>query len=292
MSERSFRIRGREIRPRQLAVIREVIAQESTRRAISLAVCERLGWVQRSGRPWDRACRFLLLELDKRDLIRLPPARMQMQRRHPVALSAQGAPQAPIAASVAALAPVELVRVDQTPLAELWKELIARYHYLGLGVPVGPQMRYLVRCERGWLAAVSFAGASWALAPRDRWIGWSHEQRRARLHLVINQSRFLILPWIRVGNLASHILSKANRQIVTDWQATYGTRPLVVETFVDAHRFAGTCYQAANWIYLGRTQGRGKTDRLKERKLPLKDIYVYALHRHACRTLRTPLLEQ
>lgn len=288
MRAESLCIRGRRLGPHELAVIREVIAGGGSRRAISVAVCERLGWRQRSGRLWDRACRSLLLALAAAGLIALPPPRKRMRQRHPVPLTPQGEPRPPLEEPVGALAPVRLVRVDRTPLVDLWKEFIQRYHYLGLAIPVGPHVRYLVGWEGGWLGALGFAGAAWSLVSRDRWIGWSPAQRRASLHRVINQTRFLLLPWVRSHNCASHVLALASRRIVPDWTESYGYRPLLLETFVDARRFAGTCYRAANWLYLGRTQGRGKMDRFKERSLSLKDIYVYPLTRRVPERLCNP----
>ena len=282
-------VRGRTLSGADLALIRALAGQAGqTRRALSRAVCAHLGWTQPNGRPWDMACRYLLLRLEAQGLLTLPPPRRASVRRGPLALSAAGEPQAPVTAPVGQLGPLHWAQVEGTPLARLWNEYIHRYHYLGLGTLVGPQVRYLIGHAGGWLAAMGFSGAAWTLAPRDRWIGWSPAQRRARLPLVVNQTRYLILPWVHSPNLASHLLALAARRLVHDWEQKYHRRPLLLETFVDARRYPGTCYRAANWLHLGSSQGRGKLDRAHTQVLPVKDIFVYPLHRQAREHLRAP----
>ena len=289
MSSATVRVRGRELQVEDLEVIREIASRPGqTRRSISVVVCERLGWLQPNGRPWDMACRYLLLRLQEKGLLTLPAPRMRPGKRRPLTLSKAAEPQSIIEMPVGQLGPLHCQRVDTTPLAQLWNEYIHRYHYLGLGTLVGPHMRYLIGFEGGWLAAMGFCGAAWALRPRDKWIGWSRTHRQQRLHLVVNQARFLILPWLRCKNLASHLLSLSARWLVRDWEERYGHRPLLLETFVDSRRYLGTCYRAANWIHLGLSQGRGKMDRHMRRELPAKDIYVYPLHRRARERLRVP----
>jgi len=284
------RVRGRDLLPEDLEVIREIARRPGqTRRSISAAVCQRLGWRQPNGRPWDMACRYLLLRLQEKGLLTLPAPRTRAGKRRPVELTTAGEPQDAIDIPAGQLGPVRFHRVDATPLAQLWNEYIHRYHYLGLSTLVGPHIRYLIEFEGGWLAAMGFCGAAWALRPRDEWIGWTRTQRQQRLHLVVNQARFLILPWVHSKNLASHLLSLSARQLTQDWQAIYCHRPLLLETFVDSRRYAGTCYRAANWIHLGLSQGRGKMDRHTRRELPAKDIYVYLLHRHARQQLGASL---
>ncbi|MEW6670011.1 MAG: Druantia anti-phage system protein DruA [Thermodesulfobacteriota bacterium] len=280
-------IRGRGLSPDDVEVIRQIAERPGqSRRAISVEVCARLGWYQPNGRLWDMACRYLLLRLQDKGLLKLPAARGRSAKRHPLTLSQDAEAQCPITAPVRELGALRWERVDGTALARLWKEYIYRYHYLGLGTLVGPHVRYLIGFEGGWLAAMGFSGAAWKLRPRDTWIDWSPAERQARLHLVVNQTRYLILPWVHSKNLASHLLGVAARLLVQDWQEKYRYRPLLLETFVDARRFAGTCYRAANWIHLGHSQGRGKMDRHRRQALPVKDIYVYPLHRRACEMLR------
>lgn len=280
-------VRGRTLSADDLEIIRGIAAGVGqTRRAISRAVCARLGWAQPNGRPWDMACRYLLLRLEQQGVLTLPPPRVASVRRGPLALSAAGEPQAPVTVPVGQLGPLHWAQVEGTPLARLWNEYIHRYHYLGVGTLVGPQVRYLIGYAGGWLAAMGFSGAAWKLAPRDRWIGWTPLQRQARLPLVVNQSRYLILPWVHSQNLASHLLALAARRLVHDWEQKYHRRPLLLETFVDARRSPGTCYRAANWLHLGSSQGRGKLDRDHTQALPVKDIFVYPLHRQARERLR------
>lgn len=280
-------IRGRGLSPDDLEVIRQIAERPGqSRRGISVEVCARLGWYQPNGRLWDMACRYLLLRLQEKGLLRLPSPKVRNGKRRPLTLSAAGEPQAPVTAPVGELGPLRWERVDGGPLAPLWNEYIYRYHYLGLGTLVGPHVRYLIGFEGGWLAAMGFSGAAWKLRARDTWIGWSPAERQGRLNLLVNQTRYLILPWVHSKNLASHLLAVAAGRLVQDWQEKYRYRPVLLETFVDARRYAGTCYRAANWLHLGHSQGRGKMDRHCRRALPVKDIYVYPLHRRACELLR------
>jgi hypothetical protein len=232
------------------------------------------------------ACRYLLLRLAERGLLTLPAPRIRWQKRQSTVLTAASDARPPITGALRTLGPLECVRVKGTSLSMLFCEYIARYHYLGLGTLVGPHLRYLVRSQAGFVAAFGFCGAAWALGPRDRWIGWSREQRQVGLHAIVSQARFLILPWVQIKNLASHLLALSAEWVMRDWHATYGVRPLLLETFVDAKRYKGTCYRAANWIHLGLTQGRGKMDRHTRRELPQKDIFVYPLHPRAILQLR------
>lgn len=156
--------------------------------------------------------------------------------------------------------------------------LLLKLHRSGMNTPLpGAQVRYLIDSPSGYLCAIGFSAAAWKVGPRDSWIGWSAERRVQNLHLVVDNSRFLILPWVQCKHLASKILSLCAKRLPVDWQDIYGYRPVLMETFVEKDRFAGTCYKAANWIHVGSTQGRGKLDRFKEYKLPVKDIYLYPL---------------
>jgi hypothetical protein len=159
----------------------------------------------------------------------------------------------------------------------LWNEAIARFHYLGYTPLSGAQQRYLVEYDDGILGAIGFGASAWKVAARDHWIGWTSQQRQSGLQRVVNNARFLLLPWVRVKNLASRILSMSARRLVGDWQQRYGYQPVLLETFVEQPRFSGSCYRAANWIYVGDTQGRGKLDRYEERALPIKGVYLYPL---------------
>jgi hypothetical protein len=198
----------------------------------------------------------------------------------------------PTAARAPARSGLELRVVESRSESQLWTELIERYHYLAHRVPVGANLRYVVRSERSGeqvLACLLWSSPAWKMAPRDQWIGWKQEQRAQNLQWVVNNSRFLILPWVRVRGLASKILGQCARQLPRDWELRYGYRPLLLETLVDARRFRGTCYRAANWIRIGQTQGRGRMD--KEHRahgLAPKDIYLYPL----CRNVQQKLMCQ
>jgi hypothetical protein len=185
----------------------------------------------------------------------------------------------------------QLRSIDLRPVAgsdddsRLWNELVQRYHYLGYTPLPGAQMRYLVRAGGSLLAALGFGAAAWKVAPRDAFIGWTPDQRQRNLHLVVNNARFLILPWVHAPHLASCILARAARQLPRDWRARYGYAPVLLETFVERDRFRGTCYRAANWTHVGATQGRSKLDTFRRLSVPVKDVFLYPLHRHFRRDL-------
>ncbi|MFQ5974066.1 MAG: DUF4338 domain-containing protein [Alphaproteobacteria bacterium] len=252
---------------------------------IARTVCELLDWTRPTGRLKTHECRQLLARLHARGLLVLPPLRPtgpQGPRR--VAWTAASDPPPPITGRVRDVGPLGLTVVDCAEDRALWTELVDRYHYLRFRVPVGAQLRYLVRATptpSPVLACLLWTSAAWTMAARDRWIGWTPQQRARNLGFVVNNSRFLILPWVRVPHLASAILARAARQLPDDWEAAYATRPLLLETLVDTQRFAGTCYKAANWQLLGDTQGRGRMDRQHARHgAAPKRVFVYPLVRH------------
>ena len=184
---------------------------------------------------------------------------------------------------------LQLTLVRTPAASRLWNEFIARYHYLGYTPLAGAQLRYFITSAGQILGAFGVNSAAWQVAPRDHWIGWTRAQRTARLPWVVNNARFLILPWVQIRYLASSALGLLTRQLPGDWQARYGYRPVLMETFVDRDRFAGTSYRAANWIRVGDTQGRGKTDRYHQHAKPIKTMWVYPLHRQYRALLTAPL---
>ncbi len=192
--------------------------------------------------------------------------------------------RSPIAIPAGALQDLHPELVDSKKASHLWNEYIDRYHYLGYQPLPGAQLRYFAYAEGEILALFGFGAAAWMTAPRDRFIGWTHQQRKNRLHLVVNNARFLILPWVHSPNLASRLLAMTTRKLPGDWQIRYGYCPVLFETFVEIPRFRGTCYKAANWTYLGQTQGRGKLGKHKAR-LPKKAIWVYPLVKNFRRKL-------
>jgi Domain of unknown function (DUF4338)/Transposase Tn5 dimerisation domain/Transposase DNA-binding len=256
------------------------------RGALSRRVCEWLNWRTPVGKLKEVSCRVALLKLDRGGQIQLPaagPAVLPSARRVR-AEPERRAEEVPSETSLETLQPVSLVRIQSadSAVARVWKELMNRDHYLGAGPLCGAQMRYLLRSGRGeWLGGLAFSAAAWRVEARDHWIGWSSEARRQQLYRVIGNSRFLILPRWRVPHLASQALGLALRQIARDWQERYGYEPLLVETFVEAERFAGTCYRAANWIEVGQTSGRGRQDREHRGRVPVKRVFVYPLQEGA-----------
>jgi hypothetical protein len=278
---------GQELDPEILRRIQQIVDDQGalSRGALSRRVCQQLNWRTPVGKLKEVGCRVGLLKLHRRGLIQLPAV---LHGSVPRCRRVQGEPRRPepmrVEESLEALQPVSLVPIEgaESTLSSIWNELMNQYHYLGAGPLCGAQIRYLIRSQAGeWLGGLAFSAAAWQLAARDRWIGWSPEARRQHLHRVIANSRFLILPQVRVANLASHVLGRALQRVGRDWQERYGEEPLLVETFVEAGRFAGTCYRAANWQGVGRTQGRGRQDTGHARSLPVKEVLLYPLQPRA-----------
>jgi len=226
------------------------------------------------------SCRVALLKLARKGLIRLPAAHHPRPGGEKKPRAVLDMALAPIDCALKELGRVELIAVGSagSKAAAVWKGLMERYHYLGSGLLCGAQIRYLVRSEGGqWLGALAFSSAAWRVAARDRWIGWSEQARREHLDRVIGNSRFLILPHVRVPHLASHVLALSLRRVRQDWQERYGVEPVLVESFVEQGRFSGTSYRAANWQHVGQTEGRGRQDREHKASVGVKEVYVYPL---------------
>lgn len=282
---------GRSVTWDDIQMIRNLIQEHPSalRAELSRKVCLAWQWVKPDGGLKDMSCRVLLLKLHRAGAIELPaPNRGNGNGKKFLRLTLDGEPQAPIHSSLHALKPIWLERVQHKQDSLLWNELMERYHYLGYTPLPGAQIRYFIRSSSGLLAAISFSAAAWKVQPRDSWINWSPSVQKEQLHLIVNTSRFLILPWVNVKYLASHILSLCARQLPRDWQETYSYTPVLMETFVEKDRFAGTCYKAANWICVGVTKGRGKLDRFNQYALPIKDIYLLPLHKHFRQRLQQP----
>lgn len=280
---------GRNFSEADLSVICDLIAVHPTRQAIASAVCDKLGWYRPDGRRKDMSARVALLRMDRDGLITLPkPLRSNGNGRIP--RYSEPSMELPLVfpGSLGALCPIELVVVETKALRLRWRNLIASYHYLGYTTFAGAQLRYLIESPSGTIGAIGFAASAWSCAPRDTHIGWDKTTREARLHLVVGNARFLILPQVRVANLASYILSRVARRLPGDWQLAYGYQPVLLETFVETARFTGASYRAANWLHVGQTKGRGKLDRYNQYALPVKDIYLYPLHRDYRRILTSP----
>lgn len=253
-------------------------ANPPLRSEIARQVCEVLEWTDTLGRPKLMSARVGLLRLHRAGLIELPaPTRGNGNGRALVHGPDAWPEPIPIGGTAGQLSGVRLEMVQDKRASRLWNGLIERYHYLGYTPLPGAQLRYLISCDRGVLGAIGFGAAAWKVAARDRWIGWEAPCREARLQRVLNNARFLLLPWVRVKNLASKVLALAAARIPDDFAARYGERPVLLETFVEIPRHQGTCYRAANWRYLGETTGRGKCDRTHQARLPRKAVYVYPL---------------
>jgi hypothetical protein len=272
---------GRTFDMAQIELIRTLITAhpQLNRAQLSRLVCEALPWQGADGRSKQMSCRVALLRMYDDGLIELPPPRNGNGNARPYARRTPGAEPAlcGVEVSVETLVDLRLEPVSSRPQSHLWNEYVDRYHYLRYQPLGGAQLRYFAWSENRPLALLGFAAAAWKVHARDRFIGWTAPQRQARLHLIVNNSRFLILPWVRCRNLASRVLALSTRRLAEDWQLRYGYRPVLIETFVESPRFKGTCYKAANWTCLGETQGRGKHDIHHQRALPRKSVWIYPL---------------
>jgi hypothetical protein len=274
--------RGRRVTERDLSQIRDLIAgnPQASRRSLSKKLCEAWQWQQPNGAPRDMVCRGFMLDLHRKGLIDLPPRR----RRPPNPLARRARPEpvaidrTPVCCRLAELGALEFVQVRRTDRESSFNALIDEYHYLGYTQPVGEHLKYVVYAGERPLALFAWSSAPRHLAPRDRFIGWSMQARRANIRFLAYNTRFLILPWVEVRHLASHLLGAMMRRLSADWQRRYGHPIYFAESFVDPGRFAGICYRAANWIRLGRTTGRGKDDQTHRANRSIKDVLGYVVH--------------
>ena len=287
--ETLLQYRGREVTDADAAFLQDLIARhpQASRCALSRLVCQAWNWVQPNGTPRDMVCRGLMLALHRSGHLVLPAARRapvnplaQRRRPAPVALAAE-----PLRAALKDLLPLTFRQVRRTAEEATFNGLIEAHHYLGYTQPVGEHLKYLVYSRDRLLACLAWSSAPRHLGPRDRFLGWSPEQRRRNLRYLAYNPRFLILPWVEVPHLASHILGRMARLLPVDWQRLYGHDVVFLETFVDPTRYRGTCYRAANWQVLGLTTGRGKNDLTHKANRPLKQILGYPL----CRDFRAQL---
>ena len=279
-----MKICGQTFGEETIGKIRELIVSGMSRTELSRAVCRLLDWKNRAGTLKEMSCRVALKKLEEKGRIVLPSARILDFSRTKERGDLEGMAPA-LTGSLPELGEISLVRVPHgdKALSRIWNTMMERYHYLGKGPLCGAQIRYLVQSSRtGYVGALSFSSAAWKVAVRDAWIGWSPDRRVKALSRVVNNSRFLILPHVRVPHLASHILGKAVRMVSGDWEATTGERPLLLETFVEEGRFEGTCYRAAGWVEIGRTAGQGR----QGRGVPVKKVLVYPLGEDARLLLR------
>lgn len=276
-----FRYRGREITAADVRSIRQLIDAHpgASRWSLSQKLCQAWGWVQPNGAPRDMVCRSMMLALHRAGHIELPSVRRVTT--NPLARRKKPAPvdvdRTPIRTTLRELGPLRIRQVRRTAEEPLVNGLIEMHHYLGYTQPVGEHLKYLVVAGDRPVACFTWSSAPRHLGPRDRFIGWSAEARRQNIRFVAYNSRFLILPWVEVPHLASHLLGRIVRMLPDEWQAVYGHPVWFAETFVYPARFRGTCYRAANWIDLGCTTGRGKDDMTNRPNRPIKDVLGYPL---------------
>ena len=284
-----WKYRGRVITAEDIAFLRQFIAEHSglSRRKLSARVCEAWEWKQANGALCDMVCRGLLLMLHRAGEIELPPVRFMA--RNPLVERARPTPvlidTTPVVASVNELRPVEVQQVRRTGDEPLFNSLLEQHHYLGYEQPVGEHLKYLVWAQGRPIACLAWSSAPRHLGSRDRYLGWSQEARKRNIRFIAYNTRFLILPWVRVPHLASHILSRVTATLSRDWEQIYGHPIWFVETFIDPERFRGTCYRAANWVLMGRTTGRGKDDLTHRQNRSIKEVFGLPLTRKFRETL-------
>jgi Domain of unknown function (DUF4338) len=273
--------RHRVITEDDLVFIRRLIVEHpgSSRWVLSKKLCEAWNWVQANGAVRDMLCRGLMLMLHREGLIELPPARRvtrnpMVERSRPVLVSVD---ETPLLASFTELGPLQVRQVRRTPEEALFNSLLQQHHYLGYTQPVGEHLKYLVYAQGRPIACVAWSSAPRHLGSRDRFIGWDKQARLKNVRLLAYNTRFLMLPWVRVAHLASHILGRMARRLSADWQALYAHPIYFIETFIDPQRFRGTCYRAANWKVLGQTTGRGKDDLAHKANRSIKQVLGYPL---------------
>jgi hypothetical protein len=273
--------RHRVVTNNDVDFIRQLIAEhpKASRWELSRKLCLAWNWVQANGALRDMVCRGLMLKLHREGLIELPPIRrtisnplLQRKRRPIVSVQTQA-----IEATLADILTLEFRQVRRTPDEKLFNSLLEQYHYLGYTQPVGEHLKYLVYANNRPVACLAFSSAPRHLGSRDRFIGWSAEARLRNIQLIAYNTRFLILPWVRVPHLASHVLSRIAKRLSADWEVLYGHPIYFLETFIDPQRFRGTCYRAANWIYLGVTTGRGKDAPTHKPNRSIKEVLGYPL---------------
>ncbi len=251
-----------------------------SRKELAGTVCEFLGWTTPAGRTKTPQCASFLEKLEEAGLIKLPPAVIASKRsRWNASIPNIKIDTTPITGDLKDLEPIHLEIARAGIDLKRWRQYVNQYHMLGDKQVFGSRLAYFIKSRETILGCLQFSASAWALNSRDEWIGWTVQDRKQRLHLIVNNSRFLILPWVTIKNLASKVLALAIKQIQEDWLREYCYAPVLLETFVDTSYFAGTCYKASNWTYLGETQGRGRMDRNSKYGLSRKAIYMYPLQK-------------
>ena len=280
---------GQTVSKDQLSEIQEIVSTFPliSRTELANSIAELFSWKRPTGRLKTVECRQFLEQLDKAGLIQLPACKTQYRKSLKKSATRFNLIKSNdlIKAELSSLMPIGLELVKTAEQKQAWREYLDLYHYIGLVTPFGAHLSYFIKSNQFYnpkiLGCFQFSSPAWKISARDEWIGWNDCQRQRYLQRIVNNSRFLIFPWIKVENLASHVLSLAAKKISTDWDETYGYKPILMETFVDENRFAGTCYKAANWIYVGKTKGRGRMDRENRgQKVAIKKVFVYPLSKN------------
>lgn len=277
-------VQARKITPEDIQFINKFIADNPSwhRTKISKEICKIWNWYTPYGQMKDMACRTMLLKLEKSGYVTLPPLKRiktHSYRKKPIEPALHTTD--PVNAKLKQIIPLEIECVDNSYSLHLFKTFLSLYHYLGFTKTVGENMKYLIYDKkRTPIACLLFGSAAWKTEPRDSFVGWEAQIRKKNLHLITNNHRFLILPWINVKFLASHILGKIVKRISGDWMRKYKHPIYMLETFVEKNRFRGTCYQASNWTHVGETKGRSRNDRYSNMKVPIKDIYLYPVSKN------------
>ena len=281
--ETEITIRGRTLTAADIEFMQEVIRThwKQGRSFISREICAQWGWVQANGRLKEIACREVLRGLAEKGEVELPPARGVGRRKGVMGRKAAepmlGLRPRAIEGSLQSLLPIDVRMVRGTRHEKQYRQLVEQHHYLGYRQIVGEHLKYMAFSGNRPLACLGWGAAAWKVSGRDEYIDWTAEARKQNLPLVADNTRFLILPWVRVPHLASYLLGQQARVIAAEWERVYGHPVVLLETFVDKERFKGTCYRAANWVWVGETKGRGKYDRYNQAGEPVKDVYVYPL---------------
>ncbi len=290
--EPEIKYRGRVATAEDVVFINRLIAENpnDSRRALSLKICREWNWVQPNGEPKDMVCRGFMLALHRAGHIRLPPPRHRsnpaIYHQKPKLVEVD---DTPIVSTLKQVGPLEFRQVRRSESEPMFNSLIQEHHYLGYTQPVGEHLKFVVFADTRPVACLAWSSAPRHIGCRDRFVGWSADVRKQNIRLIAYNNRFLILPWVRIDHLASHILGRMTRILPEQWHAVYRHPVFLAETFVDTERFAGTCYKAANWIRLGQTTGRGKDDQTKKPNRSIKAVWGYPLVRnfrkHLCGSL-------
>jgi hypothetical protein len=284
-----FKYRSRVLNDADVSFVRQFIGQNPTasRRKLSILLCQEWNWVQPNGVLCDMVCRSMMLQMHRCGIIELP--RVRQVARNPLTVRTRPKPPnvetTELDGGLRSIQPLEFVQVRRSKAEAIFNGLMEQYHYLGYTQPVGEHLKYLIYASGRPVAAMAWSSAPRHLGPRDRFIGWSAQQRRRNIRFIAYNSRFLILPWVRVPHLASHILGQMAKMLPCDWEKLYGHPVYFLETFIDPQRFKGVCYRAANWIVLGNTTGRGHKDQTKKPNRPIKEILGYPLSKQFRRLL-------